>query len=207
MVTVQVWHIAVAQFQLAGRLTETTITTLGAGVIVLLILLSGFFSSSEIAMFSLERHRIKVLAEHGRRGAAAVAELTANPHRLLVTILVGNNLANVAMSSLATALIGLHTTTPGTAVLISTFGITAIVLLFGEAAPKSYAIEHTESWALRIARPLQLAESLLLPFVVLFDHLTKIVNWLVGGHSPAEAQSLSRDEIREIIQTGERERA
>jgi CBS domain containing-hemolysin-like protein len=108
------------------------------------------------------------------------------------------------MSSIATGLLAIYFT-QGTAVAIATFGITAIVLLFGESAPKSYAVENTESWALTISRPLKLAEQVLLPLVVLFDHLTRIVNKVTGGRSAIETSYVTRDEIQDIIETGERE--
>ncbi|WP_435146555.1 hemolysin family protein [Halobaculum sp. P14] len=186
-------------------INDTTVTIAGSVTILLLIGLSAFFSSSEIAMFSLASHRIDHLVEEGRRGANAVAELTSDPHRLLVTILVGNNLVNIAMSSLATVLVGIYIENAGTAVLVSTFGVTSLVLLFGESAPKSYAVENTESWALRIARPLKISEYVLLPLVVTFDYLTRIVNKVTGGRSAIETSYVTRDEIQNMIQTGERE--
>jgi CBS domain containing-hemolysin-like protein len=93
----------------------------------------------------------------------------------------------------------------GQAVLAATFGITALVLLFGESAPKSYAVENTESWALTIARPLKWSERLLLPLIVFFDYLTRIVNSVTGGRSAIETSYVTRDEIRTMIETGERE--
>ncbi|ESP88659.1 hemolysin family protein [Candidatus Halobonum tyrrellensis] len=196
--------------QLGGALdvvpiNGTTIAIAGSLAIAVLIGLSAFFSSSEIAMFSLAAHRVDHLVEEGLPGGEAVKELKSDPHRLLVTILVGNNLVNIAMSSLATALVGIYVDNAGTAVLVSTFGITSLVLLFGESAPKSYAVENTESWALRIARPLQLSELLLLPLVVTFDHLTRLVNKVTGGRSAIETSYVTRDEIQDMIQTGERE--
>ncbi len=186
-------------------LNEGQITVLGALAIVVLIALSGFFSSSEIAMFSLAKHRVDALMEDGVPGSEAVAQLKSDPHRLLVTILVGNNLVNIAMSSIATALVGIYVESAGAAVLISTFGITSLVLLFGESAPKSYAVENTESWALRIARPLKISEYVLLPLVVLFDYLTRLVNKVTGGRSAIETSYVTRDEIQNMIETGERE--
>jgi CBS domain containing-hemolysin-like protein len=184
--------------------TQTTITVAGAFVIFLLIGFSAFFSSSEIAMFSLAKHRVDALVDDNVPGADVVDELKSNPHRLLVTILVGNNIVNIAMSSLATALVSLYFD-PGSAVLVSTFGITSLVLLFGESAPKSYAVEHTESWALRIARPLKYSEYVLLPLVIVFDRLTRIINRITGGRSEIETSYVTRDEIQDLIQTGERE--
>ncbi|AOW79282.1 hypothetical protein HTSR_0072 [Halodesulfurarchaeum formicicum] len=177
---------------------------LGFASILLLVALSGFFSSSEIAMFSLARHRIEALYEEGVPNAATVMDLKEDLHRLLVTILVGNNLVNIAMSSIATALFGVFLT-QGQAVFAATFGITALVLLFGEIAPKSYAVEHTEEWSLRVSRPLALTERLLYPLVVLFDYLSRVVIKVTGGHAAIESSYVTRDEIQNLIKTGERE--
>ena len=83
-------------------INDTTVTIAGSFAIVVLIALSAFFSSSEIAMFSLAKHRVDNLVEEGVPGAETVKQLKEDPHRLLVTILVGNNIANIAMSSVAT---------------------------------------------------------------------------------------------------------
>jgi CBS domain containing-hemolysin-like protein len=188
----------------AGPISDSTIAIAGGVAILVLMALSAFFSSSEIAMFSLAKHRVDALVEEGHTGARTLRDLKGDPHRLLVTILVGNNIVNIAMSSIATGVLALYLT-QGQAVAVATFGITAIVLLFGESAPKSYAVENTESWALRIARPLKLAEYLLLPLVVLFDYLTRIVNRITGGRSSIESSYVTRDEIQDMIETGERE--
>jgi len=188
----------------AVPVTDTTVAIVGAVAILVLIGFSAFFSSSEIAMFSLAKHRVDSLVEDNVPRAEVVSELKSNPHRLLVTILVGNNIVNIAMSSIATAIVGIFFD-PGTAVLASTFGITTLVLLFGESAPKSYAVENTESWALRIARPLKYSEYVLLPLVVVFDYLTRVINKVTGGRSAIETSYITRDEIQDLIQTGERE--
>ena len=186
-------------------ISENLFILLGVLAILLLIGLSAFFSSSEIAMFALPNHRVDAVVEEGRAGSKTLKQLKEDPHRLLVTILVGNNLVNVAMSSLATGLLAFYIGNQGQAVLIATFAITALVLLFGESAPKSYAVDNTESWALRISRPLRLAEIVLLPLVWLFDHLTRIVNKITGGRAAIEESYVTREEIRDIIETGERE--
>ena len=189
---------------LGFELADGYVVWIGVAVLVVLLGLSAFFSSSEIAMFSLARHRMEALREAGEPGADTVTELKEDPHRLLVTILVGNNLVNIAMSSIATGLLALYVT-QGEAVAIATLVITALVLLFGESAPKSYAVENSESWALRIARPLRWAETVLLPLIVTFDYLTRVVNTVTGGRSAIETSYVTRDEIQDIIETGERE--
>jgi CBS domain containing-hemolysin-like protein len=107
------------------------------------------------------------------------------------------------MSSIATGLLSYYFS-QSVAVLTATFGITALVLLFGESAPKSYAVENTESWALRISKPLKISEYLLLPLIVTFDYLTRQVNRITGGRGEIESTYVTREEIRDIIETGER---
>ena len=186
-------------------ISDRLFITTGVVVLLVLLTLSAFFSSSEIAMFSLPNHRLEAIVSEGKRGSKTLASLKEDPHRLLVTILVGNNLVNIAMSSIATGLLAYFLGNQSQAVLIATFGVTALVLLFGESAPKSYAVDNTESWALRIARPLKAAEILLMPLVILFDHLTRIVNKVTGGRAAIEESYVTRQEIRDIIETGERE--
>ncbi|THE65070.1 HlyC/CorC family transporter [Salinadaptatus halalkaliphilus] len=186
------------------EIEESTVTILGVFTVAILIALSGFFSSSEIAMFNLPKHRLEGMVEDGIDGAELVKTLKDDPHRLLVTILVGNNIVNIAMSSIATAVLSLHFGGL-VGVLLATFGITALVLLFGESVPKSYAVENTESWAVRISKPLKATEYLLYPLIILFDYLTRQVNRLTGSTGAIESPYVTRDEIQEMIESGERE--
>jgi putative hemolysin len=189
---------------LGQQLSPTTLTTLGVLTIGVLIGLSAFFSSSEIALFSLPPHRVDALVADHVPGAKRLRALKANPHRLLVTILVGNNIVNIATSSIATGLLAFYLPA-GQAVLMATLGVTSLVLLFGESAPKSYAVEHTESWALTVARPLKTAEYILLPLVVVFDFLTRQLNRITGGRAALEEQYITREEIEAMVHAGERE--
>ncbi|CCQ33625.1 Hemolysin protein [Halorhabdus tiamatea SARL4B] len=196
------WPLAVTVFDVS--LSTELITALGGVTILVLLGLSAFYSSSEIAMFSLPAHRIEVLVEDGMPGAETLQSLKADPHKLLVTILVGNNIVNIAMSSISTGLLAEYLTR-SQSVAVSTFGITTLVLLFGEIAPKSYAVENTESWALSISKPLKWSERLLYPLVVLFDKMTTVITWATGSDAAIETSYVTREEIRDMIQTGERE--
>jgi putative hemolysin len=186
------------------ELGQTTVTAIGVGLILLLLLGSGFFSSSEIAMFSLPAHQIDAMVDQGLPGARAVKALKEDPHRLLVTILVGNNMVNITMSSVSTTIVGFYFDA-GTAVVVSSLGITSMVLIFGESAPKSYAVENTEVHARRVARGLKVVEKVLWPLITLFYYLTGLVNRVTGGSPSIESTYVTRDEIRNIIKTGERE--
>ena len=186
------------------ELSQAAVTGVGILLILFLIAGSGFFSSSEIAMFSLPAHQVDAMVEQGLRGANAVKSLKDDPHRLLVTILVGNNMVNITMSSISTTIVGFYFDA-GTAVIVSSLGITSLVLLFGESAPKSYAVENTELHARRIAPPLKIVGKVLFPLIAIFDQLTRAVNKITGGRSAIESTYVTRDEIRNMIKTGERE--
>jgi len=186
------------------ELGQTAVTAVGVCAILLLLVGSGFFSSSEIALFSLPNHQVDAMVEQGLRGARAVKSLKEEPHRLLVTILVGNNMVNITMSSISTTLVGFYFDA-GTAVVVSSLGITSMVLVFGESAPKSYAVEHTELHARRVAVGLTVVEKVLWPLITVFYYLTSIVNRVTGGSPSIESTYVSREEIRNMIETGERE--
>jgi len=186
------------------ELAQTTVTVVGICLILLLLVGSGFFSSSEIALFSLPAHQIDAMVEEGLPGAGAVKSLKEDPHKLLVTILVGNNMVNITMSSVSTTIVGFYFD-PGTAVIVSSLGITSMVLIFGESAPKSYAVENTEVHARRVARGLKVVEKVLWPLITLFYYLTGIVNRITGGSSSIEESYVTREEIRNMIKSGERE--
>jgi CBS domain containing-hemolysin-like protein len=184
-------------------LSSTELTVVGIGMVLVLLVGSGFFSSSEIALFSLPAHQVDAMVEQGLRGAQAVKSLKEDPHRLLVTILVGNNMVNITMSSISTTVVGIYFDA-GTAVIVSSLGITSMVLIFGESAPKSYAVENTELHARRVARGLKVVEKVLWPLITLFYYLTGIVNRLSGGSPSIESTYVTREEIRNMIKTGER---
>jgi CBS domain containing-hemolysin-like protein len=113
-------------------------------------------------------------------------------------------MVNITMSSISTTIVGFYFDA-GTAVIVSSLGITSMVLIFGESAPKSYAVENTELHARRVARGLKIVEKVLWPLITLFYYLTGLVNRITGGSPSIESTYVTRDEIRNMIKTGERE--
>ncbi|ATW88875.1 CBS domain containing-hemolysin-like protein [Halohasta litchfieldiae] len=178
-----------------------TVTLLGIAAIVLLTGISAFFSSSELAVFSVAKHRIDSLVASETPGSEALAALRENPHRFLVTALVSNNVANIAAASVATAVL-IQYMSSGQAATGSTIVTSFFVIVFGEIAPKSYAVANAERHALRVARPVQLIQRLLRPILYVFEVATAAVNRFTGGESGIESY-LSREEIETIVLSGE----
>jgi Mg2+/Co2+ transporter CorB len=152
--------------------------------VVALLSLSAFFSSSESAIFSLPDDWVRTTAEDGRE-RRTLQRLREDPHRLLVTLLVGNNLVNIAITSIITLLVS-RFVPPGFTVVIATLGVSVLILVFGEIVPKSYGLGHAESWSLRVARPISYVERALGPLVALFDVVTRWLTTLIGGDQHIE---------------------
>lgn len=157
---------------------STTVLTVVA--IAVLVGLSAFFSSSETAIFTLPDRWLGEQASSSDPRVQRLIELRSDPHRLLVTILAGNNIVNVAIASLTTALFLEHLPT-GPAVSVATVVASLLVLIVGEIVPKSYGLGHATTWATRVAGPLAVVERVLYPLVVVLDLLTRRVNAVLGG--------------------------
>ena len=136
-------------------------------IIVFCIVMSAYFSATETAFSSLNRIRIKNLAEKGNQRAALVLHLSENYDSLLSTILIGNNIVNIASASLAT-MIFVRALGEEAGPSVSTAVTTVVVLIFGEVSPKSIAKESPEAFALFSAPILRVFLVLLTPFNFLF---------------------------------------
>ncbi|QZP36450.1 hemolysin family protein [Halobaculum magnesiiphilum] len=180
-----------------------SLPAVGGGIILVLLACSAFFSSSEIAIFSVDRHRVGPLAETSGRAGTILEALRSDPHRLLVTILVGNNVVNIAMSSIATAIL-VDALPAGIAVTVATVVLTVVVLVFGEIVPKSYGVANAESWALRTAPTLRRFQRAAGPVVTAFDAVTRRLSAAIGGESAIEAPYVTRDELAALARTAER---
>jgi len=162
------------------------IVAVGGGLAVALLLgLSAFFSSSEIAVFSLQKEWITQEAATGDRRAQVLQELYDNPHRLLVTLLVGNNIVNIAISSIITVLVASYLS-PGPAVVATTVVTSFLILIFGEIVPKAFGLGNAEAWALTVATPVRIVERVLSPLITLFDGITSRINALIPVETDIE---------------------
>ncbi|MGE7366513.1 HlyC/CorC family transporter [Desemzia incerta] len=160
----------------------------------LLIAASAFFSASETAYTSLNRMRLKELAEDGDKKAKLALSLADNYDTLLSTILVGNNIVNILASSLATVLF--VTYFPVTGVTISTIVMTILVLIFGEISPKSIAKERPEAFAVNAAPFLRIGMVVLTPVNFFFKSWKKLLNKLFTFEA---SDSISEKELLLLV--------
>ncbi|WP_429165898.1 HlyC/CorC family transporter [Aeromonas rivipollensis] len=165
-------------------------------VLVILIVLSAFFSSSETGLMSLNRYKLRHLAQTKHKAARRVEKLLARPDRLLGLILIGNNLVNILASAIATIvcirLFG------DIGVAVATFGLTLVVLVFGEVTPKTLAAMFPE----RIAYPASwVLKGLMVPFAPLVWLINSITNLLLKllRLEHRKDDSLNTEELRTIV--------
>jgi putative hemolysin len=178
------------------------IETLYLVLLILCLLLSAFFSSSETAFVSLQRIRLQHLVNTKVRGAKQVARMMEKPERLLSTILLGNNFVNTAAAALATFLAISVWGEQG--ILIATIVVTIVLLIFCETTPKTIATRHAEGLSLALARPIEAISRLLTPFVVALSWIASGFSKLFGG-TPVPRSLATEEEIRTMISVGHKE--
>ena len=166
-------------------------------VLLILLVLSGLFSSSETAFASVNKIRLKAMADQGDKRAETALRVSEHYEDALTAILVGNNIANIGSSSLATVLFTQWVGDIGPAV--ATVVMTILVLTFCEVLPKSYAKSHAESLALHFAAALSGFTKLMTPFVKIFDLMSK------AFRPKTESPSVTEDELKYIIDEIEEE--
>ena len=172
--------------------------------------LSAFFSSSEAAFLSLQKTRVAHLLKEGAPGARRVADMLSEPERLLSTVLLGNNLVNVAFTSVITVLVvnrvkdAAGEDWEGAGVVIATVIGTVALLLLGETIPKTIAVRNSERVSFLYSYPLKWVEYFLLPFVLILQWITKVVSNLVGGARVVQP-FITEGEFRTLIDIGEGE--
>ena len=173
-------------------------------LIFIFLVFSAFFSSSEAAFLSLQKTRLSYLISSKKPGAKRVAAMIANTERLLSTILLGNNLVNVAFTAIITTLIANLIGDGPKSVVIATITGTVILLIFGEIIPKSIAVKKSESIAFLYARTLKLFEFCMYPAVILLQWLTtKTQGFYEREYTPDE--TITEGEILSMIDIGEAE--
>lgn len=167
------------------------------GALVLLIFVSGFFSGSETGLMSLNRYRLRHLADSKHKGAIRALRLLDKPEKLIGLILLGNNFVNILAASLAT-IIGFRVWGEA-GVLAAPFFLTAIVLIFAEVTPKTIAAIHPERFALPSSFILEPLLKLFYPFVWLVNLATQGLFKILRIPLEQSANALSSEELRIVV--------
>ena len=165
-------------------------------IIIFLTILSAFFSSSETAVTSFNRMRLKNKAEDGDKKAAKALEIASDFDKTLSSILIGNTVVNLATTSIVTVLfIDLF---GQSGPILATIFISVVILIFGEILPKSYAKEKADKFILKISSVLSVFIKILYPITVIFLWLRKLINKFLNNNSDSE-ESITEDELKCMI--------
>jgi Mg2+/Co2+ transporter CorB len=169
-----------------------------SAALVLLIMLSAFFSASETALMTVNRYRLRHRAGHGHRGAQLALALLERPEKLIGLILLGNNFVNILASSLATV-IALELWGEG-AIAIAAGVLTLVVLVFGEVTPKTLAAMHPERIAYPAAYVYTPLLKVLYPVVWVVNQITTALLRLMRIETAgSDGQALTREELRTVV--------
>lgn len=168
--------------------------------LLILLILSGFFSGSETALLALDKLRVRFLQQKQRPGADKLAALLDNPDRLLSGILVGNNLVNIAASVIATGLCVSYFGEGGE--LLTVLILTPILLIFSEVCPKTYAAQYPEKMSFLVLNPIRFVVWSLAPVIFVVSSISRLMTSFIR-RKDAETLSVSEDEIKAMIEVGE----
>jgi CBS domain containing-hemolysin-like protein len=166
---------------------------------IICVILSAFFSSSEVALISMTRAKVRTLDNENRVGSHALVSLKEQPERLLITILIGNNIVNVAAAALATAIAIQWFGDVG--VGIATGVVVIVLLVFGEIGPKIYATRAPDTFALTVAPIILFLSKVFAPLIWAMERVSPKLGF---GRDAAEP-SVTEEEIKEWIDVGKEE--
>ncbi|MDQ0461432.1 CBS domain containing-hemolysin-like protein [Clostridium sardiniense] len=174
-------------------------------LLLVLLVLSAFFSMSETALMSLSKIRIRHMVEEGVKGAKLVEKLIEDPNKLLGAILIGNNIVNIGASAIATSLAVKVSGGSESAVAIVTAVMTVLILIFGEITPKSIAKQKSEQVSLGVSKPIKLCVFIFKPFVVIFTAISSVFIRLFGGDPKATEPFITEEELKTMVGVSEEE--
>ncbi len=172
-------------------------------VVMGLLALSSFFSSAETAMMTVNKIRVRTLAEAGLSRAKVLAKILDNQPKMLSAILIGNNIVNLSASSLMTVLV---TRMLGDAYVGAATGVlTLLILIFGEITPKTTATLYPETVALWFARPIYAIMQVLTPVIFVVDKMSMGVLRLLHIDPNKKQDAITEDELRTIVEVSHEE--
>lgn len=170
--------------------------------LVLLLLVSAFSSAAETAITSVNRIKVRQQAEEGKRSAVILDNLLKHPGRFLATILLMNNLVNVAASAVATILAAKYVAYPAA---VATGVITFLILVFGEISPKTFAVQNADKMAFLVAPVVRITEYIFYPVVRALIIISNLLLAILGTRPMKEGPFVTEEEIRTMVSVGEEE--
>ena len=181
----------------------STANILQIGLLVVLLLGSGFFSASETSLMSLSKIRIRYMEDEGVKGAKLVGSLIEKSSDLLSSILVGNNIVNIAATSVSTSLFISIVGDGGVA--IATAVMTVLVLVFGEITPKTIAANSPEKVAVVVSKPISIIMKITKPIVWVFNLLTGIIFKIMGIDNDGVKPFITEEELKAMVNVSHEE--
>ena len=181
----------------------STENILQIGLLIVLLLGSGFFSASETSLMSLSKIRIRYMEEEGVKGAKLVSSLIEKSSDLLSSILVGNNVVNIAATSVSTSLFISIFGDGGVA--IATAVMTVLVLVFGEITPKTIAANSPEKVAVVVSKPISIIMKITKPIVWVFNLLTGIIFKIMGIDNDGVKPFITEEELKAMVNVSHEE--
>jgi len=179
-------------------------------VLFVLVCLSAFFSLSETALTAVSRIKVKKMLDEGHFGAKFLQKLRENPNKMLATILIGNNIVNLAAASLATVIFidffaNKKILNEGVTVVVATLVMTIVILVLGEIVPKTSAMKYSGKLSTAVAPVIWALSVLLTPVISLLDRLCRPLLRLVGADVKSEAPFVTEEELKILLSMGEKE--
>lgn len=172
-------------------------------ILIFLLIFSAFFSSAETALTTVNRLKMRTLAEDGNKKAKKVLEITENQGKMLSAILIGNNIVNLYASSLVTTL---ATTVFGSKwIAVATGALTLFILIFGEISPKTISTLKAEQISLAYCSFISFLMTVLTPFIFIINKVAMVFLLLVGVDPRKKEQAITEDELRTIVDVSHEE--
>ena len=172
-------------------------------ILIFLLIFSAFFSSAETALTTVNRLKMRTLAEDGNKKAKKVLEITENQGKMLSAILIGNNIVNLYASSLVTTL---ATTVFGSKwIAVATGALTLFILIFGEISPKTISTLKAEQISLAYCSFISFLMTVLTPFIFIINKVAMLFLLLVGVDPRKKEQAITEDELRTIVDVSHEE--
>ncbi|MFA6271620.1 MAG: hemolysin family protein [Patescibacteria group bacterium] len=166
-------------------------------ILIVLLALAGFFSAAEVALLSVTDVKVRTYLKQKKRGAGTLHKLKKNPRRMIIVVLIGNNVANISAASLTSIIVN---DTFGSAALgLATGLLTLLILIFSEITPKTFANRYAGRIALWISRPIYLFGVIIFPITWFLEWITSMMHKMVRVQ---DQELITETEIKEMIQFG-----